>query len=441
VILLLAAVLGLSSADATTVGASATALRSALHISNTDIGLLVSVTSLVAAVASLPFGVLADRVRRTWTLGLMIMLWGVAMLWGAVAPDFGQLLLSRAALGGVTAAAGPFVASLVGDYFPAAERGRIYGLILAGELVGAGVGFTLTGNIAALSWRAALVILALPAFGLAWLVMRLPEPARGAQKQEALETESTAAQHLAVERGIPPDPELVLERDPRRLGFIGAMRYVLSIRTNVVLILASSLGYYFLAGVQTFGIEFTTHQYGIDQALASLLLLLVGIGAVFGVLAGGTVGDALLHRGVLHARILVSALTAAAAVVLFLPAIFTHSAMTAVPYLALAAFAISAQNPPLDAARLDIMPPLLWGRAEGVRTFLRTLAQALAPLLFGAVADYVFGGGTSGLQWTFALMLLPLAASAYFLFKGLRTYPRDVATAAASAGWGRPAAR
>jgi hypothetical protein len=29
-------------------------------------------------------------------------------------------------------------------------------------------------------------------------------------------------------------------------------------------------------------------------------------------------------------------------------------------------------------------------------------------------------------------MLLPLAASAYFLFTALRTYPRDVATAAAA---------
>jgi hypothetical protein len=134
----------------------------------------------------------------------------------------------------------------------------------------------------------------------------------------------------------------------------------------------------------------------------------------------------------LNGRILVSAAAAAATVVLFVPAIFTHSALTAVPYLIFATFALSAQNPPLDAARLDIMVPLLWGRAEGVRTFLRTAAQALAPLLFGAVSDYVFGGGRSGLQWTFAVMLLPLAASAYFLYVGLRTYPRDVATAAAS---------
>jgi predicted MFS family arabinose efflux permease len=433
IIILLASVLALSSADASTVGASATQLRQSLHITNTDIGLLVSVTSLVAAVASLPFGVLADRVNRTRVLGLAILLWGVAMLWSATASSFGDLLVARLALGGVTAAAGPFVASLVGDYFPGSERGRVYGFILAGELVGAGVGFAVTGDIARLSWQAALVVLALPAFVLAWLVVRMPEPPRGALDAAADTPQTTAAQELARERGIEPHPELVLREDPRRLNLLDAARYVLRIRTNVVLIIASACGYYFLAGVQTFGVEFTTHQYGIDQALANLLLLVIGGGAVAGVLLGGTIGDMLLHRGYLRGRILVSAIAATATVVLFMPAIFTRSATAAVPYLIFAALAVSAQNPPLDAARLDIMVPLLWGRAEGVRTLLRTAAQALAPLLFGAVSDYVFGGGRSGLQWTFAVMLLPLAASAYFLYRALATYPRDVATAAASA--------
>src|SRR5262249_57015691 len=96
-----------------------------------------------------------------------------AMVGSARSGSSGGLLGARLALGGVTAIAGPFIASLVGDYFRASERGRIYGFILAGELVGAGVGFAVTGDIAALSWRAAFVILALPAFVLAWLVARL----------------------------------------------------------------------------------------------------------------------------------------------------------------------------------------------------------------------------------------------------------------------------
>jgi len=80
---------------------------------------------------------------------------------------------------------------------------------------------------------------------------------------------------------------------------------------------------------------------------------------------------------------------------------------------------------------------------------LRTVAQALAPLLFGAVADLVAGikpdqapigtktHGVShatarGLQVSFLLMLIPLAAAGVILLRGRHSYPRDVATAAAS---------
>ena len=451
VVLTLAAVLGMSAADASTVGASATELRHGLNISNTDIGLLVAVTSLVAALATLPFGVLADRVKRTLTLALVIVLWGAAMLWSAAVSDFGDLLLARVFLGAATAAAGPLVASLIGDYFHPSERGRIYGFILAGELVGAGFGFAVTGDIATLSWRAAFVILALPAFGLAWLVFKLPEPERGgrgilvaepgtvgvdeeeAATAEEEEAHATDAQRLAEERGLEPDSDLVVGRDAQRMNIFKAVRYVLEVRTNVILILSSALGYYFLAGVQTFGSQFAKQQYDINQAVANLLLLVVGLGAIGGVLVGGALGDRLLRRGNLNGRITVSAVSAALAVVAFAPALFSRSASNALVWLIVAVLFLSAQNPPLDAARLDIMPPLLWGRAEAVRTFLRGIAQALAPLLFGAVSDHVFGGGRSGLQWTFVVMLVPLIASAYLLFRARRTYPRDVATAGASA--------
>jgi hypothetical protein len=85
-----------------------------------------------------------------------------------------------------------------------------------------------------------------------------------------------------------------------------------------------------------------------------------------------------------------------------------------------------------------------------VRTLLRTFAQAVAPLLFGAVADLVAGitpsqapigtkpeGGISastarGLEVSFLLMLIPLAAAGIILLRGRHNYPRDVATAAAS---------
>jgi MFS family permease len=466
VILLLACVLALASADAATVGAAAIELRQALRIDNTDIGLLVSVTSLVGAVFALPFGVLADRGRRTWILAAAVAAWGVAMIWSAAVSSFGELLEARLVLGAVTAGSGPIVASLVGDWIPGAERGKVYSYILTGELAGAGVGFAVTGDIAALSWRAAFLMLAVPAFALAVLLFRLPEPLRGGQAVLIAErygparptgpaanfggpaTEKPArpaaenpagatgpghtdAQRMAAERGIPPDQRLA-DRGRRRMRLGGAVRFVLAIRTNVALIISSACGYYFLAGVETFGVEFVRGQYHVGAVLANLLLLVIGLGAVLGVLAGGPLGDAWLRRGRLNGRILVAAIAATLAVAGLIPALLTSSALTALPYFIFAAAALSAQNPPIDAARLDIMPAWLWGRAEGVRTFLRTGAQALAPLLFGAVADSLFGGGSAGLRWTFLVMLLPLSASAWLLFRASRSYPRDVATAAAA---------
>jgi len=448
VVLLLACVLALASADSATVGAAAVDLRRSLDISNTDVGLLVSVTAVVAAVFSLPFGVLADRGRRTWILAFALVTWGAAMLWSATAASFDQLLLARVGLGAVTASAGPIVASLVGDWFPAAERGRIYGYILTGELLGAGAGFAITGDIAALSWRAAFIILALPAFALAWLIFRLPEPVRGGQGALAAEPDArprprprpaSAAtpppapdpQLLAAEMGIEPDLELA-SRAHGKMSLLQALRYVLAVRTNVALIISSACGYYFMSGVQTFGNEFVSGQYRVGQVVANLLLLVVGAGAVLGVLVAGPLSDALLRRGHLSARLSVAMVAAAATVLLFIPALITHNAVTALPYVVVAAAALTAQNPPIDAARLDIMPPQMWGRAEGVRTFLRTAAQALAPVLFGVVSDDIFGGGTNGLKWTFVVMLAPLAASAVFLYGARRLYPADVATAAAA---------
>ena len=198
VIVILACVLGLAGADAATIGSSATALKQSFHITNTDIGLLVTVTALVGAVATLPFGVLADRVRRTTTLGLVIFLWAGAMLWSAAVPTFHQLLPARVCLAAVVAAAGPLAASLIGDWFASSERGRIYGFVLAGETLGAGFGFAVTGDISAVSWiggwRTSFVVLAIPALILGWLVLRLREPARGGAGVLAHATEPLPAE-------------------------------------------------------------------------------------------------------------------------------------------------------------------------------------------------------------------------------------------------------
>ena len=169
VIVLFAGVLALSGADASTIGAIAPQLEQALHIGNAKIGLLSSVALLVGALLVLPIGALVDRTRRIPLLAVSIVLWSLASLLSAFAGSYSFLLLARLALGAVNATAGPAVASLTGDYFPAAERGRVYAYILGGEIGGTAVGFIISGSIAsAISWRLRSCCLPYPACG--WLV-------------------------------------------------------------------------------------------------------------------------------------------------------------------------------------------------------------------------------------------------------------------------------
>jgi hypothetical protein len=60
---------------------------------------------------------------------------------------------------------------------------------------------------------------------------------------------------------------------------------------------------------------------------------------------------------------------------------------------------------------------------------VRTPAEAIAPLAFGAMADHLLGGGHSGLQLTFIVMLAPLLASAAVLLYARRTYQADAVRA------------
>jgi predicted MFS family arabinose efflux permease len=79
VVLLLAGVLSLQSADIGTIGALAEELEKALRVDNTELGLLTTAASLVGAVAALPVGVLADRSNRVRLLVWATAAWSVGM--------------------------------------------------------------------------------------------------------------------------------------------------------------------------------------------------------------------------------------------------------------------------------------------------------------------------------------------------------------------------
>lgn len=421
VITVFAAVLALDSADKAAVGASATQLQHGLHIGHTGIGVLLATSSIVGALATVPAGILTDRHNRTRLLSGAVISWGIAMLLSSLAVNFATLIATHLVLGIVTAVAGPVLASLLGDYFPEQERGKIYGYVLTGELAGAGFGFMIAGNAASLSWRAAFAVLVPPTALVWWLVQRLPEPARGGASRLRAGRKRLPSSDARPVRSSPA---------PDHVPFLVAAREVLSVRTNVRLIVASALGYFWFSGLRGFGVEYAKQHYRVPQSAATSLILVLGAGAVIGVLFGGRLADRLQRNGRRCARLEVPCVLAVIAAALIVPGILVTSALIAVPVLFLAMIFLGGVNPPLDAARLDIMPARLWGRAEAVRSVLRNLGDAGAPLLFGVFAGHVFHGGTA-LELTLLVTLGTVFVAAVLMFRGRHSYPEDVRAAAA----------
>jgi predicted MFS family arabinose efflux permease len=297
----------------------------------------------VGALATIPAGVLADRVPRVPVLAGVVVSWALAMAAVGASDSFLAMLVSRASLGGLTACAGPFVLSISGDVLPSGERARIYALILAGDMVGSGVGFLVGGSLAGiLSWRWSFWVLVPPALALAVALRRyLPEPERGGS------------------------------RNSGAMSLLAALRFVLRVRTNVLLLAATTANHFFFAGVRTFTVLFVVRHYGLSHTLATWAVGALGLGALCGTVLGGRLTDALLARGHREARIVVPATALIATAVLWIAPLLIHTVWLGLALGIPAAAVMSIPSAPLDAARLDVIPTRLRGRAESVRTVLR----------------------------------------------------------------------
>ena len=250
----------------------------------------------------------------------------------------------------MTATAGPAIASLTGDYFPASERGRVYAYILGGEIAGTAVGFIISGSVASLiDWRAAFLLLAIPGFFLARELVA--HRARAAARRAELARAGgrwTSSRPVAAGRRSPSRPTTGRRpSEPRRRartsptrrragsasnrtrtsssggsahdGLVAAVRYILQIPTNMLMIISSSLGYFYFSGLSTFALLFVRGHYHAGQATAELVLGMLVLGALVGTLVSGRVTDMLLRRGHLEARIWIPAFSYIAAAVLLIP--------------------------------------------------------------------------------------------------------------------------
>src|SRR5207244_13362790 len=107
-----------------------------------------------------------------------------------------------------------------------------------------------------------------------------PRPPQTDGDQSAPKDVDDLAREAVRRLGVEPNPELVLTEDPRSLGIVDAVRYILSIPTNILMIISSSLGYFYFAGLSTFALLFVRGHYHASPAEAELVLALLVAGAM-----------------------------------------------------------------------------------------------------------------------------------------------------------------
>ena len=337
--------------DRMVLGAILEPLRREFGLSDTQLGAMVTLFTLVFAVAGLPAGRMADTRARRGLLAAGIAIWAGLTGLAALATSYAMLLATRLGVGIGEAVCTPAATSWIGDAVPPSRRSRAMAWFMMAVPVGGLLSFAIGGPVAqAYGWRSALAAAAAPALLLAPAVLWLREPPHGAPAAMA-----------ALPWKAPP-------------GFWW--------------IAASGAAINFaLYAFSTFLPAMLTRFHGMTVASAGVWMG-IGSGAsgIAGALAAGVVGDRV--RSKLR---LTSAIMLVAAAPMFLALRVAPGGAAAAVSLAMTGYGLMQMYYGLVYAAIhDLVPPESRGRAMSVYLLATYLGGASwGPLATGRLSDWL----------------------------------------------------
>src|SRR5271154_5221170 len=168
--------------------------QSNLGLTDTNLGSLMSGFLIVYTVLAPIFGALGDRRSRPRLIALGVACWSVATALSGFAFNFLSLFAARAAVGVGEAAYVTIAPSLLSDYFPVRQRGRVMAIFFCAIPVGSALGYVVGGLVDKhYGWRMAFFVAGIPGLLLAALCLLLKDPPRGVQEADAAQAEAAQA--------------------------------------------------------------------------------------------------------------------------------------------------------------------------------------------------------------------------------------------------------
>lgn len=245
-------------------------------VTDTHIGLVGGVFSIVGALISLIWGYLSDKYNRKYLLIASILVGEIPCLLTAISGSFGELFLWRVLTGIGVGASFPISYSLVGDMFGHKERGKVAAILGLATSVGGIVGMLVAGYTSGtLGWRIPFILVSAPNLLIIPFVANyLKEPKRGSYEEGF---QQTGAEYTY------------------KLKFSDYANLV-RIRTNLLLFLQGIAGTVPWGAIPYFMVEFFKREKSMDVNLATSVFLIFAVGSITGNIVGGFVGQHIYAR-------------------------------------------------------------------------------------------------------------------------------------------------
>ncbi len=336
-------------------------IRKEFHLSDTQLGWLGTIFTVLYAIVGVPFGRLADSWSRKKLLALGMIVWSALTAASGLAASYAALVVTRLGVGVGEAVCAPVATSWIGDLFPVTRRSRALAFFMLAVPLGTGLSYMVSGPVAqAFGWRAALWLAAAPVILLAPALFVLREPRRGAS-----ESHLSAGRHMAAWSVV---------RIPT-LWWITASGAVINFNLY-------ALGVFLPA--------FLIRVHGLSVARAGLWL---GVGhtvaGIFAATTGGILGDWAIRRR-RNGRMLAASVAAlAAAPLAWWSVVLPRGSWVEVIILMCAAYGLlNTYYGMVYSSIHDIVAPALRGTAMSVYFMAMYLCGAsFGPVITGRLSD------------------------------------------------------
>ena len=244
------------------------AIRDALNLTDTSIGLIATIFNLCYAVMVPMGGWVGDKFSRKWVVTIAILFWSVATMFTGLATGVIMLILMRSvATGGGEAFFGPANYSLLGQYHKE-TRARAMSIHQTAYYIGVILAGWLAGLIAdKLGWQYSFIIFG--AVGVVWgiiMIIRLKD------KKD--------------------DNADVTAKEENKVGILDGFKVVFTTPTALMLTIGFSGLIFVITGFMTWIPAFLQEEFGQTQAAAGFnSMFWTYLAAFVGVLLAGSLSD------------------------------------------------------------------------------------------------------------------------------------------------------